>query len=88
MNTIQKQIPIFFNQSVLSVRDVGVSRSTVRKYKNEYESKISKIKVSVESTTVDTLVEELSATPKYNPSSRAKRKLTDEIIENCLEKKL
>ncbi len=72
-------------------RAVGVSRTTVRKYTNEYEEKIRKIKVTVEkqSDKVDTLVEELSTAPKYNSSSRAKRKLTDEIIiliDDCLEK--
>ena len=72
-------------------RALGVSRTTVRKYINVYEEKIIKLKTSVENKddTVDALVDELSAKPKYDSSSRSKRKLTEEItdiIDDCLEK--
>ena len=57
-------------------RAVGVSRTTVRKYTNSYEEKVIKLKISADnkSDTVDALVEELSTKPKYDSSSRSKRK--------------
>ena len=72
-------------------RESGACRTTVRKYINEYEETISKIKASVDgdNDTVDALVEELSTKPKYDSSNRSKRKLTDDMIDvinDCLEK--
>lgn len=72
-------------------RVLVVSRPTVRKYVNVYEEKIIKLKASVtnDKNSVDALVEELSTKPKYNSSSRSKRKLNNEItdiIDDCLEK--
>jgi len=71
-------------------REVGSSRSTVRKYINDYEKKIVKLKHSAENndSEVDALVEELSSQPRYDSTGRFKRKLTDEImdvIDKCLE---
>ncbi len=72
-------------------RTVGVSRATVRKYTNEYEETITKLKISVndKNDSVNALIEELSSKPKYNSSNRVKRKLTDEIaevVDDCLKK--
>lgn len=71
-------------------RELKVSRTTVRKYINDYESKykeIEKLAKDNDITNNDTLnlVSEMVSAPKYDTSSRRKVKLTDEIIEKIDE---
>jgi transposase/transposase-like protein len=71
-------------------REVGSSRSTVRKYITTYEEKITKLKTSAENNDgeIDALVEELSSQPRYDSTGRFKRKLSSEIIgiiDECLK---
>lgn len=71
-------------------REMKVSRTTVRKYINDYESKcgeIEKLAKDNNSTNSDTLnlVSEMVSSPKYDTSKRTRIKLTDEIIEKINE---
>ena len=67
-------------------KEVGVSRTTVAKYINEFESKY-KVLEGLEKdgdanrSKILSLIEELSSEPKYDSSNRLKVKLTDEIIK-------
>mgnify|MGYP003592763440 FL=1 len=60
-------------------RDTGFDRKTIRKYINDYELKKRKLLSSDEGDM--TLIEDLTAAPKYDISNRVKRKLSDEIIQ-------
>jgi len=58
-------------------REMKISRTTIARYLNDYESSKSKLMKSDEPK----IKEEITSPPKYNSSSRKKVKLTDEIIE-------
>ena len=58
-------------------KEMKISRTTVAKYINDYESSKSKLMESDETK----IKEDIISPPKYNSSSRKKVKLTDEIIE-------
>ena len=60
-------------------RDTGFDRKTIRKYINDYELKKRKLLSSDEDDMA--LIEDLTATPKYDISNRVKRRLSDEIIQ-------
>lgn len=69
-------------------RETGKSRNTVRKYINKHEKKLSKIDKTLGKDKLLPLIESLVEEPKYDSSSRNKRKLTDEIIndiQKCLK---
>lgn len=71
-------------------REMKISRTTVRKYINDYESKSEEIKKLAESNNAINnntlnLVSEMVSAPKYDTSSRTRIKLTDEIIEKIEE---
>ena len=71
-------------------REMKISRTTVRKYINDYESKSEEIKELAKSNnTINNntlnLVSEIVSAPKYDTSSRTRIKLTDEIIEKIEE---
>jgi len=63
------------NRSVASL--LGINRKTVARYWNEYVSSVKEL----ENTCDDTkrVQEEITATPKYNSSTRKNRKYTEEI---------
>ena len=66
-------------------RELGISRTTVRKYIKDFESKHEKL-LALEQDGDDNkrkilmLIEEMASKPKYDSSSRTRVKLTDEII--------
>ena len=67
-------------------KEIGISRTTVAKYINEFESKYKLLEdlekdEDANRSKILSLIEELSSEPKYDSSSRIKVKLTDEIIE-------
>jgi|SRR5690554_690992 len=65
-------------------RETGRCRNTVRKYINEHSEKLSKIDRNMEKDKLLSLIESLVKEPKYDSSSRNKRKLTDEIISEII----
>lgn len=77
------------NKSQRSIsKETGISRTTVAKYINEFESKyqrLENLELEKESETdrreILSLIEELSSKPKYDSSNRIKVKLTPQIIE-------
>ena len=71
-------------------KEMKISRTTIRKYIRDYESKceeIEKLALSNNTTNNDTLnlVSEMVSAPKYDTSSRTRIKLTDEVIEKIEE---
>ena len=71
-------------------KEMKISRTTIRKYIRDYESKceeIEKLASSNNTTNNDTLnlVSEMVSAPKYDTSSRTRIKLTDEVIEKIGE---
>lgn len=71
-------------------REMNISRTTVRKYIKDYESKCEKVlelQSDADSDNGDMLVliNEMSSSPGYDSSKRKKTKLTDEIIEKINE---
>ena len=58
-------------------REMKISRTTIAKYLNAYESSKSKLMESDEPK----IKEDIISVPKYNSAARIKVKLTDEIIE-------
>lgn len=71
-------------------KEMKISRTTVRKYIKDYESKceeVEKLAKSNDTAQHDTLnfVGELVSTPKYDTTSRTRIKLTDEVIEKIVE---
>ena len=71
-------------------KELKVSRTTVRKYIKDYESKYEEIEKSAASdnttnNNILNLVSEMVSGPKYDTSSRTRIKLTDEIIEKIDE---
>lgn len=72
-------------------REMKLSRTTIRKYINEYESKseeieeLAKLNETIPQNDTLKLVAELVSAPKYDTSSRARVKLTDEVIEKIEE---
>ena len=60
-------------------RETGIARKTIRKYIKEYEKKKQDLLESCEEN--KELIEDLVSAPKYDSSSRVRRKLTNEIIE-------
>lgn len=69
-------------------REVGMDRKTVKRYIEEYESKLQEIENSNGEIDKGELIQNLVDSPKYDTSNRVKRKLTDEIeekIKNFLE---
>ncbi len=60
-------------------RETGIARKTIRKYIKEYENKKQLL---LESSGEDKeLIEDIVSKPKYDSSSRVRRKLTDEITK-------
>lgn len=74
------------NKSQRSIsKELKISRTTVAKYINEFESKNESLKELNEDeqnnkSEILMLIEEISSKPKYDASSRKKVKLTEEII--------
>lgn len=64
-------------------RETGVSRKTIKRYLNEYESKLSELKESTkgDEVTKTNLIDELVKKPRYNTGIRCKRVLTEEVID-------
>ena len=67
-------------------KELEISRTTVAKYINEFESKYRDLEDLEKDSDVNrnkilSLIEELSSEPKYDSSNRLRVKLTDEIIE-------
>lgn len=60
-------------------REVGMDRKTVRRYIKDYEEKLQEIEHSMEEMDKGELIQSLVESPKYDTSSRVKRKLTDEV---------
>lgn len=71
-------------------KEMKVSRTTIRKYIRDYESKYEEIEGlsrdnNGSSNDTLNLVSEMVSAPKYNTSSRTRIKLTDEVIEKIEE---
>jgi transposase len=71
-------------------KEMKVSRTTVRKYIKDYETKCEKVEeLAKDSNTPSNntlnLVSEMVSAPKYDTSSRTRIKLTDEIMETIDE---
>lgn len=62
-------------------RETGINRKTIRKYVKEYESKRQELLNNGATGDVRELTDSIVEAPKYNSSTRAKRKLTDEVIK-------
>lgn len=65
-------------------KELKISRTTVRKYITDYESKHNKLNSLDEEKNkaeIILLIEEMSGSAKYDASKRVKTKLTDEIIK-------
>lgn len=60
-------------------RQTGIARKTIRKYIKEYEQKKQDLLNSDQKS--NEIIEDIVSPPKYNTSNRAKRKLTEKIIE-------
>jgi transposase len=60
-------------------RQTGIARKTIRKYIKEYEQKKQNLLNSDQKS--NEIIEDIVSPPKYNTSNRAKRKLTEKIIE-------
>ena len=66
-------------------KELKISRTTVAKYINEFESKYTEIEdlendKDANKSEILLLIEELSSKPKYDISSRLKVKLTDQVV--------
>lgn len=61
-------------------RETGINRKTIRKYLKEYEAKRQKLLSSGVNEDVREVADSIVEAPKYNSSTRAKRKLTDEVV--------
>lgn len=79
-------------------KEMGISRTTIKKYIDGYELKLKEIKESsttninnnknnneVKNNDTMKLIEEMVSMPKYDTSNRKRVKLTDEIIEKINE---
>lgn len=71
-------------------KEMKISRTTVRNYIKDYESKckeIEELNASGNTVNNDTLnlISEMVSSPKYDTSNRTRTKLTDEIIEKINE---
>jgi transposase len=62
-------------------RDTGFARETIRKYINDYESKLVKVNDSLEEVGKINIINDITSMPKYTSSPRTKRALTDEVLE-------
>lgn len=66
-------------------REVGIDRKTVRRYITDYETKLKNIEEQGVNVDQGELIQSLVEAPKFDSSSRVKRKLTDEIEERIME---
>ncbi len=60
-------------------RQTGIARKTIKKYIKEHEQKKQNLLNSDQKS--NKIIEDIVSPPKYNTSNRAKRKLTEKIIE-------
>lgn len=88
LKTKQDVLIKFFREGMSQreiARQVGIDRKTVKRYIEEYESKLQEIENSNGEIDKGELIQSLVESPKYNSSNRVKRKLTNEIEEKIKE---
>jgi len=85
-------INMYFNQGMTQkevAKRVGRCVKTVRKYIRQHEENLRKLEEDYCEEKLQAVINKIAEAPKYDTSSRARRKLTDEMIteiEICLEK--
>lgn len=62
-------------------KETGISRETIRKYVNHYESKLIKVDENLGEVGKINIIDDITSKPKYTSSPRLKKALTDEVIE-------
>lgn len=62
-------------------KETGISRETIRKYVNGYESNLIKVSDDLGEIGKVNIIDDITSKPKYAPSPRTKKALTDEVIE-------
>lgn len=62
-------------------KETGFSRETIRKYLNQYESKIKEVNGEIDDIGKSNIIHDLTSKPKYKSSPRTKKAVTDEVIE-------
>ena len=68
-------------------RQLKISRTTVRKYVKEYESRLNELPKANDKEEVIAAIDSMTEAPKYNSQNRHRSVLTDEVIqliEDCL----
>lgn len=79
-NIILKYIRYGKSQRQIS-KETGFSRETVRKYINDYESKLKDVNGELDDIGKSNIIEDITSKPRYKSSPRSKKALTDEVIE-------
>lgn len=62
-------------------KETGICRETIRKYVEDYENKLIEVNDDLGEIDKINIIDDITAKPKYISSSRAKKALTDEVIE-------
>ena len=62
-------------------KETGVSRETIRKYIRDYEEKLSEFNENLTEEDKTNIIDSITSKPKYTPSPRKKRALTNEVID-------
>ena len=62
-------------------KETGVSRETIRKYIRDYEEKLSEFNENLTEEDKTNIIDAITSKPKYTPSPRKKRALTNEVID-------
>lgn len=62
-------------------KETGMSRETIRKYVNNYESKLIEVTDDLGEIRKINIIDDITTKPKYTSSPRLKTALTDEVIE-------
>lgn len=62
-------------------KETGVCRETIRKYINEYESKLVTVNETLNEEEKTDIIDDITSKPKYTTCKRIKRAVTDEVLE-------
>lgn len=62
-------------------KETGICRETIRKYIKSYEDKLVEVTCDLDEISKTNIIDDITNKPKYTSSPRAKKALTDEVIE-------
>ncbi len=84
-NLMDKSAIIKLKEQGYSNRNIqkmlGINRKTIARYWNEYKENIQKLNNTKDELEIKEIQEKIVSKPKYNSSTRVKRKITEEFLK-------